>query len=159
MLNFPIIARLTVHQGSASCYQDLYQYLQRGRRTHRQGQRCRRCRRGRRSSWSRRESIFCPTCPWCTSQWSRRGPLLQSWSGEKKYQFSTYGYFSISLSIVLSVFCINQTDRYLPNEESEMRRNIEISRVIRETIVDHRVSKPVKSYQEKVSSSDGVTSY
>lgn len=67
--------------------------------------------------------------------------------------------FSAFLTIALSELCTNQPARYLPNEKSEMRRNIKIGGVIGETIVDHRVSKPVKSYQEKVSASNRITSY
>ena len=37
-----------------------------------------------------------------------------------------------------------------------MRRNVEISWVVRKTIVDQSISKPVKSYQKEVFSSDGI---
>ena len=44
----------------------------------------------------------------------------------------------------------------LPDEKSQMRRYVEISRVVRKTIVDQSISKPVKSYQEEVFPSDWI---
>ena len=44
----------------------------------------------------------------------------------------------------------------LPDKKSKMRRNVEISWVVRKTIVDQSISKPVKSYQEEVFPSDWI---
>ena len=47
----------------------------------------------------------------------------------------------------------------LPDEKPQMRRNIEICWVVGETVVDHGISKPVKSYQKEVSSPNWIMSY
>ena len=47
----------------------------------------------------------------------------------------------------------------LPDKKSKMRRDIEIGGIVGQTIVDHRISKPVKSYQKKVSSANWIVLY
>ena len=49
-----------------------------------------------------------------------------------------------------------RTAMALPDEKSQMRGYIEISRVVAESIVDHSIGQPVKSYQQKVAPTNWI---